>query len=368
MNSRTQLIIDDKALLNNIQRVKFFIKDCTPSLPIIAMIKANAYGHGAKHVAKTLDSEVDVFGVACLEEGQSLRVIMPKKPILLMGGVFSKEDWHEVFEGHFDVVIHSLWQVESLLGFCSENRSDEQSPINVWLKINSGMHRLGFTNSEVIRAYEALNVCDYINKPLGVMTHFACADEIENPMTQKQIDQFESIVSMLPDNVNLKRSLANSAGIIAWPGARQGYVRPGIMLYGVSPFAGKVGSDLGLKPVMSFLSHIFSIINCEKGESVGYSAIWRATKKSRLAIVAAGYGDGYPRHVNANAKVWINNTCYPLVGNVSMDMLVVDISADSSIKIGDVVELWGENLPVENVASFAQTSPYELVTQARARG
>jgi alanine racemase len=367
MNSRTQLVIDDDALLHNTQRVKFFIKDCTPPLKIIAMIKANAYGHGAKHVAKIIDSEVDVLGVACLEEGTALRAIIPKKPILLMGGVFSKEDWGRVFEGNFDVVIHSFWQIESLLAFCAEHAFEAHS-IDVWLKINSGMHRLGFEKKEAIRAYEVLYACEYINKPLGIMTHFACADDIENPMTQKQIEQFESVVAMLPESFSLKRSLANSAGIMGWPNARQGYVRPGIMLYGISPFANKTGSDLGLKPVMSFLSHVFSIIDCEAEESVGYEAIWRATKKSRIAIIAAGYGDGYPRHVNSEAKVWINNAYYPIVGRVSMDMLAVDVSEGPLVQVGDVVELWGEHLPVEIVASFANTSPYELVTQARSRG
>lgn len=365
-NSRTQLIIDDQALLSNIQRLKSFIKESDSTLSIIAMIKANAYGHGAKQVAQIIESQVDILGIACLEEAKALRLILPKKPILLMGGVFSKEDWSNVVKGSFDVVIHSFWQIESFLTFCSEKNMDEQYRLNVWLKINTGMHRLGFAKEEVWKAYEMIRGCKHISRPIGVMTHFASADQVDNPMTQQQIEQFDSIVNSLPDNASLKRSLANSAGIMAWPNSHKGYIRPGIMLYGVSPFADKTGSDLGLIPVMHFLSHVFSLVTCHAGESVGYDAMWHATKTSTIAIVAAGYGDGYPRQVTSEAKVWINGKFYPVVGRVSMDMLAVDVS-DSSVKIGDIVELWGQHLPVEVVAAFANTSPYELVTQVRAR-
>ncbi len=366
MNSRTELLIDNEALLHNVECIKSFLENSSVPVHIIAMVKANAYGHGLKHVSQILEPVVDVLGVACLEEAKALRDIMPNKSIMIMGGVFAKDGWDEVFEGRFDVVVHSFWQIESLLAFSATKPIYQ--PINAWLKIETGMHRLGFASEDVLNAYKMLNTCAYINKPIGFMTHFACADELDNPMTQKQIEQFESMMRTLPNHLTAKRSLANSAGIIGWPNARQGYVRPGIMLYGISPFANKTGRDLGLEPVMTFQSHIVAIKTCKMGESVGYGAIWSAAKPAKVGIVAAGYGDGYPRHVTADAKVWIKGKYYPVVGRVSMDMLAIDISEESSVQIGDVVELWGKHLPVEKVASFANTSPYELVTQARPRG
>ncbi len=358
--TRTNIVIDESALLHNIQCVKNY----TPESPIIAMVKANAYGHGMNRVTQVLAPEVDMFGVACLEEAQALRALMPAKPILLAGGVFSPEEWKDVFEGNFEVVIHSFWQIESLLSF---KPSFNQVPrkICVWLKIDTGMHRLGFVPEDVLKAYEKLSICPHINQPIGLMTHFACADDESNFMTEKQLQQFKLSVASLPSQ---KWSLANSAGIIAWPETRHGYIRPGIMLYGISPFDNKIGKDLGLKPVMCLQSHIMTIKICQAGESVGYGATWRASKISRIATVSVGYGDGYPRHISSEAVVWINNRYFPVVGRVSMDMLGIDVSEDAQIQAGDCVELWGTHLPVEQVARFAGTSPYEVLTQVRGRG
>jgi alanine racemase len=358
MNNRTALIIDDDAFLHNIQRVKSFLKGQS----IIAMVKANAYGHGMSHVSKILEPEIDVFGVACLDEAKALRAIMPTKPIVLMGGIFSPEDWEAVFEGHFDVIIHSVWQIQSLLA-CKKTKK----PINIWLKLESGMHRLGLTAQEIVENYEKLLAAEWVQKPLGLMTHFACSDDLNNPMTTQQIAQFEKVASQLTACTELKRSLANSGGIMGWSAARQGFVRPGIMLYGISPFADKTGHDLGLKPAMSFISHVMALKTCEKGESVGYGATWRAKKSTQIAIVGAGYGDGYPRHISSDAKAWVNGGYYPIIGRVSMDMLVLDVGDNASVQIGDQVELWGPHLSVEIVAAFANTSPYELVTQVRSR-
>lgn len=349
--SRTKAVINENALLHNIQRVKQF----APNSPIIAMVKANAYGHGMERVSQVLAPEVDMLGVACLQEAQALRKILPKKPILLMGGVFAKEEWAAVFEGNFDVVIHQFWQIEGLDTECG-----------VWLKIDTGMHRLGFTPEELPSAYEKLSVSKGI-KPIGFMTHFACADDVSNPMTAQQMERFQSVIECLPKEAPKQYSFANSAAIMAWPVSRQGYIRPGIMLYGVSPFVDKTGTDLELKPVMSLQSHIVAIKTCKKDETVGYGAMWRASETCRIAVVAAGYGDGYPRHVSQDAVVWVNGHYLPIVGRVSMDMLVINLLDCLEAKVGDLVELWGENLPVERVARFANTSPYELVTQICSR-
>lgn len=356
MISRTHAFIDIDALQHNVHR----IKQLAPDIPIIAMVKANAYGHGVERIVPALASEVACFGVACLLEARQLRQLAPHTPILLMAGIFSSDEWAEIFSLQLDVIIHQPWQAESLLSY----RPLDNTRIHVWLKIDTGMHRLGVTQEQLPIVYKTIQQCVHIHMPIRVMTHFSCADETRNPMTLQQMALFQSIIKPLQPQPSIV-SFANSAAIIAWPQTHAQFIRPGIMLYGVSPFADKTGADLDLKPVMSLRSHIIAIKSCAKGESVGYDATWCATVDSRIAIVCIGYGDGYPRHVNHDAIVWIEGRHYPIVGRVSMDMMTIDISndADNHIKIGTSVELWGNHLPVEKVAQFAGTSPYELVTQ-----
>lgn len=362
---RTRVIIDQNALRHNVKHVK----RCAPNSPIIAMVKAEAYGHGIERIIPTLAPYVSAFGVACLEEAKALRTIEPHKPILLMEGVFAKEDWKIVVESDVDVVFHDFWQVGSFLSL------RKKPLLNAWIKIDTGMHRLGFKPEDVPAIYAQLSACQQIQKPIGLMTHFACADEINSPMTMNQIALFQQTIQKIADNSNqsnIKVSMANSAGVIAWSESHAktnhlNYVRPGIMLYGVSPFADKTGTDLGLKPVMTLQSHINAVKICKKGESIGYGATWRATEDCRIAIVAAGYGDGYPRHVSKEAVVWAENRYLPIVGRISMDMLAIDVSNYPEAKTGRPIELWGEHLPVEQVARFSNTSPYELVTQVCSR-
>ena len=403
MRYRTQIKIDAKALLHNVRRVKYFV----PNTRIIAMIKANAYGHGVSSVGQVLAPEVDIFGVACLKEALELQNEMLNKPILLMGGVSSPQEWPVVWSHQFNVVLHQPWQVESLLKFLSKRKKTRKT-MSVWVKIDTGMHRLGLLPEEVPEIYERLIQCPLINPSIGFMTHFACADEIKNPLTLQQMRLFDKILKSLAINPeHTKRSLANSAGVIAWPETHGhlslskderyallsniemlggesaenqafdsekqssaqylNYVRPGIMLYGISPFADKMGADFGLRPVMSLKSHIIAIKTCKKSESVGYGATWKAPEDCLIAIVAAGYGDGYPRHISDEAVVWVDGHYLPIVGRVSMDMLAINISSWLEAKIGAAVELWGPHLPVEQVAKFSNTSPYELVSQVTSR-
>lgn len=367
MISRTHAFIDMDALKHNICRIQQF----APEAPIIAMVKANAYGHSVERIVPALISKVAGFGVACLLEARQLRQIAPNTPILLMAGIFSSDEWAEIFALQLDVIIHQSWQAESLLSY----RALDNTRINVWLKVDTGMNRLGVAPEQVSAVYTTLQKCPHIHSS-NVMTHFACADETQNPMTIEQTQAFQKIINTLQPPPSII-SLGNSAAIMAWPQTHtafahpihSNYVRPGIMLYGISPFADKTGADLDLKPVMSLRSHIISIKSCAKGESVGYDATWRAAVDSRIAIVCIGYGDGYPRHVNSDAVVWIDGHFYPIVGRVSMDMMAIDISSDTEhqIHIGTSVECWGNHLPVERVAQFAGTSPYELVTQVSHR-
>lgn len=372
MKHRTHAIIDNNALLNNIQRIKQF----APYARIIAMVKANAYGHDASRVSSVIEPEIDIFGVACLREALKLRATA-HKPILIMGGVFSPEEWEVIWSYSFDVVLHHVWQVDSLLSFLSKKKFEEKK-INIWIKIDTGMHRLGFEPKEVPSVYDKLYQCPFINKPIGLMTHFACSDECNSFMTSLQINSFQQILDNLSQKIPKKEimskiSLANSAAIMIWPDSYGinpeglNYVRPGIMLYGISPFADKTSKDLGLQPVMTLESHIIAIKTCKKGESVGYGATWLADKDYTIAIVAAGYGDGYPRHISGEAVVWAADRYLPIIGRVAMDMLVINVSSWPEVKIGDSVELWGKHLPVEWVARFANTSPYELVTQITVR-
>lgn len=364
MINRTHAFIDIHALQHNIDH----IQQLAPNAPIIAMVKANAYGHSVERIAPALVSSVAGFGVACLLEARQLRQIAPNTPILLMAGIFSSDEWAEIFSLQLDVIIHQPWQAESLLSY----RGLNSTRINVWLKVDTGMNRLGVAPEQVSTVYKILQKCPHIHSSIHLMTHFACADETQNEMTIEQSNRFQSIINTLQPSPSIV-SLANSAAIIAWPQTHAtfvhnphlNYIRPGIMLYGISPFADKTGADLNLKPVMSLRSHIISIKLCSKGETVGYDATWRATRDSRIAIVCIGYGDGYPRHINQDAVVWIDDHYYPIVGRVSMDMMTIDISNDNNnqIQIGTSVELWGNHLPVEKVAQFAGTSPYELVTQ-----
>ncbi len=374
---RTRAIVDQSALRYNIEKIKAL----APNSPIIAMVKANAYGHGVEKISHTLASYVAAFGVACFKEAKALRALFPYKPIVMLEGVCTKEEWSDVFAHGLDVIFHDFWQVGS---FLAHKKKNTMPAINAWIKIDTGMHRLGFKPEEVPAIYERLYACDWIAKPIGLMTHFACSDEMDNPMTQNQMDLFkETIQSVLTysdakfSDAPIKISLANSGGILAWPEsysnqlgaytAELNYIRPGIMLYGISPFANKIGTDLGLKPVMTLQSHIIAIKTCKKGESVGYGATWIAPEDTRIAVVSAGYGDGYPRHISKDAVIWMNNHYLPVIGRVSMDMLMIDVSSYPEIRIGDPLELWGEHLPVEHVARFAGASPYELVTQVSER-
>lgn len=376
MNSRTEIVIDQEALLHNIHCVKHW----APHSKIMAMVKANAYGHGVKKISQILSPEVDAFGVACLQEAIALRAISPHLSIVLMGGVFDETEWKTAFEKQLDVVIHHEKQLKSLFSYLYSHVTWQK--INLWIKIDTGMHRLGFMPEEVPAIYQQLLTCAAICPSIVLMTHFACADEIDNPMNKQQEAVFNQVIHTLFASplvgedarrageggyLPIQSSMANSAAIMTIPSSHRDYVRPGIMLYGISPFADKTGRDLGLKPAMSFLSHVMSVKTCKKGESVGYDATWRATQDSLIAIVAAGYGDGYPRHISSEAVVWSKGYYLPIIGRVSMDMLAIDISSHTDMGVGESVELWGEHLPVERVACFANTSPYELVTQVHKR-
>lgn len=354
MARSTHVYIDNQALLHNLQRVKQY----APDSKIIAMVKANAYGCGLSLVLPILDGHVYAFGVACLEEAQILRALGSLSECILIQGVFGADELLHVASLGLQCVVHQASQLQWILA------TPLVSKIKVWIKVDTGMHRLGFDPDEVPDVMLALQACPWIEAEIGLMTHLACADEPNHPENHVQLQKFND----LPDfGVNVVRSIANSAAIMALPEMHADVVRPGIMLYGVSPFLNQIGSDLGLIPVMRFESAVTAIHHYPPHASIGYSGTWQSDKPSIIGIIAAGYGDGYPRHIDAGTSVWVNGFMAPVVGLVSMDMLTIDLTDCPDVRVGDVVELWGQHVPVEKIAKSAGTIPYELLCQVTQR-
>lgn len=352
MSRPTQITIDIAALHHNCQR----IRELAPGRALMAMVKANAYGHGLERIALAL-SEVDALGVASFEEALHLRQAGVMHPIVLMEGLFYPDELPDVVDNDFVLVVHHLKHLEML------EQCKLEKPLSVWVKINTGMNRLGFEPKDFKSIYSRLLACESIRKPLGWMTHFAEADTVNGEATLKQIELFNNITR----DCTGPKSLANSAGILAWPTAHADWVRPGIMLYGASPFENKTGLDHGLQPVMTLHSQLIAIQHVSKGARIGYGGTWTAPEDRRIGVVGVGYGDGYPQYAVNGTPILVNGQQCPLVGRVSMDMLTVDLSEQPAAKIGDPVVLWGKGLPVEMIAKYTQTSAYEILTRMTQR-
>jgi alanine racemase len=353
----TYVHIDPAALLHNVRRVG----QCAPGKKIIAMVKANAYGCGLSAVVPELSGHVDMFGVACLEEAMAIRSLGSRSDCLLAQGVFSAGELHVVAEQRFQCVIHQKRQLQWIL------TTPLSSKIKVWVKVNSGMHRLGFDPNDVADIISALRRCPWIDDELVVMTHLACADEPLDSYNQMQIQCFNGLDL---HGAHITRSIANSAAILAFPDTHADVVRPGIMLYGVSPFANQTGTELGLMPVMRLMSAVSAIHHYPPHARIGYGGTWQSDKSTIIGVVPVGYGDGYPRHIAAHTPTWVNGFIAPVVGRVSMDMMTIDLTDCPCVREGDSVELWGQHIPVETVAKSAGTIGYELLCQVspRARG
>jgi alanine racemase len=346
MTRPSRVVIDKQALKYNLQRVQ----ELAPDSKIIAIIKADAYGHGLIRVAQTL-SDVDAFGVACLEEAEQLRVAAIKNPIVLLEGPHKAVDLSRIVQLQLDVVIHNESQLEML----EQAKFDES--LQVWLKIDTGMHRLGFSVDRVIDVLERLSNCPNVNQLPKLMTHFATANEKNNPLTKQQLEIFKQVCNGL----KYEKTIANSAAIINFPETHVDWIRPGLMLYGVSPMKEGHASEHGLKSVMTLESEIISIQYLLKDDPVGYGATGRCPEDMPVGVVAAGYGDGFPRHAKSGTPILVNDVRCSLIGRASMDMLTVDLRNQPNAKIGDRVVLWGESLPIEEIALYAETIPYELL-------
>ncbi|MGB0733428.1 MAG: alanine racemase [Pontibacterium sp.] len=317
----------------------------------LAIIKANGYGHGAVKVAKALAPEADGFGVACIEEALELREAGINQPILLLEGFFSADELPTISEQSLWCAVHSFDQIEFIA------KAQLSKPINVWLKMDSGMHRLGVKPSEYAKAYARLRALDNVSDII-LMSHFACADEPQSKVTSTQIATFFEA----SQGINAPISLANSAGLMAHKDARADWQRAGIMLYGATPFADSQSIADQLKPAMSLTSQVIAMREVPAGESVGYGATWTSDAPRLIATVAMGYADGYPRHAQNGTPVLVDGYRVSLTGRVSMDMLSVDVTDVPNVHVGSHVELWGQNLKAAEVASYCDTIPYTLFT------
>ena len=335
--------IDHKALLFNFN----YIKKIASKSKVMSVLKANAYGHNLLDVAKTL-MKSDGFAILSIEEAILLRKNDFNQSILLLEGFFEKDEVKIASKLRINVVVHNQRQIDLI------DQVKPDIPINIHLKINTGMNRLGFPSSEVDYLLESLNSNSYI-ADITLMTHFATADEKEG------IDKQFKVFTQIADNYNYPVSLANSAAIIKFPESRLDWIRPGIMLYGLSPFQDKTAQDLGLKPAMALTSEIIALQVIKSGESVGYGSDFIAKQNMKIGVVACGYGVGYPRHAKKGTPVSVDGNLTCLVGRVSMDMLYVDLSSVPEAHIGSKVELWGESISVDSVAQFSGTVGYELV-------
>lgn len=344
--------IDLAALCHNYRQAKA----CASGRRAFAVVKANAYGHGLSEAVKALASEADGFAVACLEEAELVRALHPQVRILLLEGCFDAEECQRASALRLEVVVQGEAQCAAV------QAADLERPLSVWLKLDSGMHRLGMSAAHLREGFARLRNHPNVAE-LNLISHFACADEPEHVLNVRQLAAFIG----LEDLPLTARSLANSAAILSMPAAHQDWVRPGIMLYGASPFAERSARFLGLQPVMTLTAALIALREVPVGESVGYGAAWVAERPSRIGTVSCGYADGYPRHAPSGTPVIIRGQRVPLIGRVSMDMLAVDVTDLPEASVGDAVELWGAQLPVDELAQRCGTIGYELLTKVTAR-
>lgn len=346
----TRIDCDPHALLHNLGRVK----QCAPEQQIMAIVKANAYGCGIDNVVPFLDGQVNAFGVASFDEAMAIRRMGVMTNCVLLQGAFDADEFFLAATAGFQCVIHHPKQLEWLLARPLTKK------FSVWIKVNTGMQRLGFLPSEVAEVMAVVEGCPFASC-LGVMTHFACADEVTSSYNASQLQLFHDL-----ECAGL-RSASNSAAILSMLTVHANVVRPGIMLYGVSPFPGKTGIEHGLRPVMRFVSAVTAIHHYPPHLPVGYGGTWSSDKPSIIGIVPVGYADGYPRSIRPGTPIWVDGTIVPIVGRVSMDMMTVDLTTCPDVQMGSPVELWGQYVPVEAIAESAGTIAYELLTKVTPR-
>jgi len=343
-----QALIDTAALRHNLLR----LQQRAGHTALVAVIKADAYGHGVHTVAASL-TDAAMLAVATMDEALLLRQAGHLQPLLVLQGFKNAQELQQVSEQRLIPVVHGSHQVSLL-------RQSGVHLAQIWLKLQTGMHRLGLAASDFSAAHHSLS--SQINN-IVLMTHFACAEDLHNGVTEAQTKNFDEVCA----GISGPQSLANSAALWDQPETRRDWARPGIMLYGVSPFADRSGVELGLRPVMRLHSELIAIQHCRRGDRVGYGLRHQCQRDTRIGIVAIGFGDGYPRHAADGTPVMVDGAPATLAGVPSMDMLTVDLGPHSQAEVGATVELWGVDIAVETVAAHAGTVSYELMCQLTSR-
>ncbi|MFK8015587.1 MAG: alanine racemase [Gammaproteobacteria bacterium] len=346
MTAQAQARVDGGALRRNLARVR----KLSSGARVMAVVKANAYGHGITNVARAL-ADADALAVARMSEAVAVRDAGCNARVLLLEGIMTPNELDLAARYHFDLVVHRRDQIDMLAAYHGGGH------FRVWLKIDTGMNRLGFKTDEARAAFVALNALGCVQQPLTLMTHLASADDPHDTTAAQQIELFRATTAGWPG----ERSIANSASILRHPSSHGDWVRPGLMMYGASPMANQSAQDLNLTPVMTLWSKVIAVKRLEAGEQVGYGGTWVAPEDTQLGIVAAGYGDGYPWRLPSGTPVLIRGRRVPMVGRVSMDMIAVDLGQDTDVDIGDEAILWGPGLGVEELAASIGTIPYELL-------
>jgi alanine racemase len=349
-------VINPTAIRHNLER----IRAAAPGCRIMAVIKANAYGHGLRSVAHLLE-DVDALAVARVSEGIWLRDEGIKSPIVVLEGCSDIAELEEAIAHQLEIVVHDPVHFELLDSLTA------QDAVTVWLKLDTGMGRLGFLPSDLTACRKRLERIPAVRSAIRLMTHLACADDPDDPTTLEQLRRFGDQLSGFAGDI----SIANSAGILLWPQTLevsrdleytgQNWVRPGLALFGASPVIGKSARELGLVSAMSFESRLIAVKTVMRGTAVGYGSDWRAKRDTVVGVVAAGYGDGYPRQLHSGTPVLVNGRRVALIGRVSMDMINVDLTDVPVANVGDQVVLWGGHLPIEEIAVRAGTIPYDLM-------
>lgn len=349
---RPELTIDLAALHHNVA----VARQAANGRKLLAAVKADAYGHGMATIARALRDQVDGFMVATLGEGEALRQTGITQRVLVLQGVMNQAEARRAARRFLEPVFHHASQIDAVgtVGF--------GLPLTAWLKLDTGMHRVGFTPEEFPEAYARLSALRGVRPNPNVLTHFACADEPDRGSTNDQIALFKQMTADCPGET----SLCNSAGLLAYPEAAGDWVRPGIMLYGGNPFITGTAVELGLKPVMTLTTQLIAVREVQAGERVGYGGRFTAPETMPVGVVSIGYGDGYPRHAPNGTPIIVNGQRAQVIGRVSMDLVTVDLRGVQA-KVGDTVQCWGDQLPIDEVAQVAGTISYELMCQMSGR-
>jgi alanine racemase len=347
MSRTTVATIHLGALRHNLARLKVLAAPAR----VMAVVKADAYGHGLERVARALDDEADAFAVAALGDGLRLRAAGHRQRIVVLSGPDSASDIVEMQRLQLEAAIHHDAQLQWLA-----QASPTRGRLRVWLKIDSGMHRLGFAPERVAEVHARLAAMPGIDPQIGLLTHFSESEVFGGQRTRAQLARFDEATPALQG----PHSLSNSAAVLGWPDARGDWVRVGGLLYGLSVVDGKTGADFGFRPAMTLATRLIAINRIGKGERVGYNGAWTCPEAMDVGVAAVGYGDGYPRSAPSGTPVLVGGTRVPLIGRVSMDLITLDLRGVPQAKVGDPVMLWGPELPVEHIAERAGTIAYEL--------